>query len=72
MGVHLNVIQKLMNHQDRKTAEIYARLSQAPLAEAIMLERLGIVKKKIPFLKKMTELLWLGILRNYPKMAIPN
>lgn len=40
-GVPLNVIQKLMNHQDRKTTEIYAHLSQAHLAEAAEKVRIG-------------------------------
>jgi len=40
-GVPLNVIQKLMNHQDAKTTQIYAHLSQAHLAEAAEKVRIG-------------------------------
>ncbi len=37
----LNVIQKLMNHQDGKTTQIYAHLFQAHLAEAAEEVRIG-------------------------------
>lgn len=40
-GVPLNVIQKLMNHQDGKTTQIYAHLSQDHLAEAAAKVRIG-------------------------------
>jgi len=40
-GVQLHVIQKLMNHQDSKTTQIYAHLSQAHLAEAAAKVRIG-------------------------------
>jgi len=40
-GVPLSVIQKLMNHQDAKTTQIYAHLSQAHLAEGAEKVRIG-------------------------------
>lgn len=40
-GVQLHIIQKLMNHQDAKTTQIYAHLSQAHLAEAAEKIRIG-------------------------------
>lgn len=40
-GVPLNVIQKLMNHQDAKTTQIYAHHSRAQLAEAAEKVRIG-------------------------------
>lgn len=40
-GVQLHVIQKLMNHQDAKTTQIYAHLSQGHLTEAAGKVRIG-------------------------------
>jgi integrase len=40
-GVQIHIIQKLMNHQDAKTTQIYAHLSQAHLAEAAEKVRIG-------------------------------